>query len=296
MVAADLYLKGLPALSLSMITFKAILDGLIAGGTGAFVVYPIDLIKTRLQHQDQNNPEYDGPIDCVKTIVREEGVGGIYKGIIPVMCSVGPEKGFRVVCYNALKENFLTSPFFAPIFAPLPWIVPCAVAGLIAGGAQVVVANPVEKIKIRMQLQSRGGASLSVRDVVQELGVNGLYQGSPVTIVRDVPSVGIFFAVYELLKYQLSGGGVEGLGFGQLMLSGLLAGIPAAALVTPMDVVKTRWQAVGGMDKYKDPMDVLQRSVQEEGMEVLMTGWGARVLRVSPQLAINLAMFEILGS
>ena len=77
------------------------------------------------------------------------------------------------------------------------------------------------------------------------------WQGSPVTVIRDVPSVGIFFAVYELMKHELSSGDVNGLGFGQLMLSGLLAGIPAAALVTPMDVVKTRWQADGGMEKYK---------------------------------------------
>ena len=71
------------------------------------------------------------------------------------------------------------------------------------------------------------------------------------TVLRDVPSVGIFFTVYEAMKFELSHGGADSLGFGQLILAGLLAGIPAAALVTPMDVVKTRWQAKGGMEKYK---------------------------------------------
>jgi hypothetical protein len=49
------------------------------------------------------------------------------------------------------------------------------------------------------------------------------------------------------------------------------------------------------MDKYKSPWDVLQRSVREEGYTVLMQGCLPRVLRVSPQLAINLAMFEFLS-
>jgi hypothetical protein len=40
----------------------------------------------------------------------------------------------------------------------------------------VVVANPVEKLKIRMQLQGEGGKSQGWREVVDELGIKGLYQ------------------------------------------------------------------------------------------------------------------------
>jgi solute carrier family 25 aspartate/glutamate transporter 12/13 len=61
-----------------------------------------------------------------------------------------------------------------------------------------------------------------------------------VTVLRDIPSVGIFFAVYELMKYSLSDGGAHSLAFVEVMLAGLVAGVPAAALVTPIDVVKTR--------------------------------------------------------
>jgi len=293
--ATDFYLKDLHSTSTALIVLKSIVDSLIAGACGAVVVYPIDLIKTRLQHQSSTNPAYANSTDCFQKIIKDEGVGGLYKGIIPVICTVGTEKGFRVCCYNQLKLTFLASGVFGIGSGPEIWLFPCALAGCIAGAAQVVVANPVEKLKIRMQLQGEGGKSQGWREVVDELGIKGLYQGFPVTVLRDIPSVGIFFAVYELMKYSLSDGGAHSLTFVEVMLAGLVAGVPAAALVTPIDVVKTRWQADGGMDKYKSPWDVLQRSVREEGYAVLMQGCLPRVLRVSPQLAINLAMFEFLS-
>jgi hypothetical protein len=102
--AADFYLKDLHSTSTSLIVLKSIVDSLIAGACGAVVVYPIDLIKTRLQHQSSTNPAYANSMDCFQKIIKDEGVGGLYKGIIPVICTVGTEKG---VCWCVFRCLYL---------------------------------------------------------------------------------------------------------------------------------------------------------------------------------------------
>nr|DAD46849.1 TPA_asm: hypothetical protein HUJ06_016786 [Nelumbo nucifera] len=53
---------------------------LVCALTGA-VTTPLDVIKTRLMVQGSSN-QYKGIIDCVQTIVREEGSQAFLEGIL----------------------------------------------------------------------------------------------------------------------------------------------------------------------------------------------------------------------
>lgn len=60
--------------------------GSIAGAFGATVVYPIDLVKTRMQNQRSNlvgQTLYTNSWDCAKKVVRHEGFRGLYSGLLP---------------------------------------------------------------------------------------------------------------------------------------------------------------------------------------------------------------------
>ncbi len=59
--------------------------------------------------------------------------------------------------------------------------------------------------------------------------------------MRDIPFSGIYFPTYAALKTAFAdeNGKTSAL---NLLLAGSIAGIPAAALVTPADVIKTRLQ------------------------------------------------------
>lgn len=51
--------------------------------TGATAVYPIDLVKTRLQNQRGSlagEIMYKNSVDCFKKVVRNEGFFGLYRG------------------------------------------------------------------------------------------------------------------------------------------------------------------------------------------------------------------------
>ena len=83
---------------------------------------------------------------------------------------------------------------------------------------------------------------------------------------------------------------------GSLFASAFIAGVPAAALVTPADVIKTRLQvaARAGQTTYNGVIDCFRKILKEEGPLALWKGTAARVCRSSPQFAVTLLTYEIL--
>lgn len=105
----------------------------------------------------------------------------------------------------------------------------------------VVATNPMEIVKIRMQMQALLPAAerQSTVQVVKGLGLKGLYQGTAATLSRDVPFSILFFPGYANLKASMAD--EKG---NNTMVSNLVAGVTAGAMasgaVTPTDVIKTR--------------------------------------------------------
>jgi solute carrier family 25 aspartate/glutamate transporter 12/13 len=74
--------------------------GSVAGAIGATTVYPIDLVKTRMQNQrigsHVGEVMYKNSVDCFKKVIRHEGVKGLYRGLAPQLVGVAPEKAIKL--------------------------------------------------------------------------------------------------------------------------------------------------------------------------------------------------------
>jgi solute carrier family 25 aspartate/glutamate transporter 12/13 len=84
--------------------------GSMAGAFGAFMVYPIDLVKTRMQNQRGADPGqrlYNNSIDCFRKVIRNEGFRGLYSGVLPQLVGVAPEKAIKLTV-NDLVRNWFT--------------------------------------------------------------------------------------------------------------------------------------------------------------------------------------------
>lgn len=72
---------------------------------GATAVYPIDLVKTRMQNQRTGSfigeLMYRNSFDCFKKVVRHEGVFGLYRGLVPQLMGVAPEKAIKLTVKHA---------------------------------------------------------------------------------------------------------------------------------------------------------------------------------------------------
>ena len=163
--------------------------------------------------------------------------------------------------------------------------------------------NPLEIVKIRLQVQGEvaktveGVPRRSAMWIVKNLGLVGLYKGASACLLRDIPFSAIYFPSYNHLKRDFFGESqTKKLGIVQLLTAGAIAGMPAAYLTTPCDVIKTRLQveARKGETKYTSLRQCARSIWQEEGFRAFFKGGPARVLRSSPQFGFTLAGYEVL--
>lgn len=166
-----------------------------------------------------------------------------------------------------------------------------------------VFTNPLEIVKIRLQVQGeavkKGGDKRSAMWIIRNLGLVGLYKGATACLARDVPFSAIYFPTYSHLKKDLFGESpTKKMGVLQLLTAGAIAGMPAAYLTTPFDVIKTRLQveARKGETTYNGLTHAAKTIYKEEGFRAFFKGGPARILRSSPQFAFTLAAYEVLQS
>ncbi|XP_060691334.1 protein kinase, cAMP-dependent, regulatory, type II, alpha A isoform X2 [Hemiscyllium ocellatum] len=183
-----------------------------AGGFGGmclvFTGHPLDTIKVRLQTQPKplpgQAPMFKGTIDCFyKTLVRE-GVRGLYKGMAAPIIGVAP---MFAVCFFGFGlgkklqqkniEDVLTYP---QLFA----------AGMLSGVFTTVIMAPGERIKCLLQIQAATGEKKyagpldCAKQIYKASGIRGIYKGTVLTLMRDVPASGMYFMTYEWLKHTLT--------------------------------------------------------------------------------------------
>jgi solute carrier family 25 phosphate transporter 23/24/25/41 len=80
--------------------------GAFSGAFGASLVYPLNLLRTRLQAQGTvlHPPTYDGIWDVAQKTVKNEGVKGLFKGITPNLLKVVPAVSITYVVYENAKK------------------------------------------------------------------------------------------------------------------------------------------------------------------------------------------------
>lgn len=80
--------------------------GAFSGAFGASVVYPINLLRTRLQLQGtvHHPARYTGVVDCFQKTVSKEGYRGLFKGITPNLLKVVPAVSITYVAYENAKK------------------------------------------------------------------------------------------------------------------------------------------------------------------------------------------------
>ncbi|KAI9184470.1 hypothetical protein H9P43_003523 [Blastocladiella emersonii ATCC 22665] len=263
-------------------------SGSIAGIIGTSIIYPIDMVKTRLQ--SGSGAQYKGIVDCFRTIVRTEGTRGLYRGITANLIGITPEKAIKLAV-NDLAREALAAPGTHPDHLPIHL---GALAGATAGTCQVVATCPMEVIKIQMQLAALntppGQAAPSLMQVVRNLGLRGMYKGTAATLMRDVPFSILFFPSHAFFK-SLCEDENGHVGFGSVFGSGILAGWLAAGAVTPADVIKTRLQASGS--PYTGIRHCFTDIVKTEGASALFKGILPRCMIVSPLFGITLLVYEL---
>ncbi|KAI9012942.1 mitochondrial carrier domain-containing protein [Gaertneriomyces semiglobifer] len=181
------------------------LTGAIAGAATATLTNPIWVINTR-QVVKKDTLDEDGKpvlkkqttIQTALKILREEGPGGFFQGILPALILViNPVIQFTV--FERLKAWMLKRK---PALGGIDFFLLGAISKL----AATSITYPYIVVKSRMQLKQTGDASQRYNSVVDGLkkiisaeGVKGLYKGIEAKLVQSVLASAFTFAFKEEL-------------------------------------------------------------------------------------------------
>ncbi|KAJ8410552.1 hypothetical protein AAFF_G00194560 [Aldrovandia affinis] len=278
------------------------LKNFVAGGVGGacllFAGHPLDTIKVRLQTQPRASRSqyvlYTGTYDCLRKTLLKEGVLGLYKGMAAPLVGVAPMMAISFFGFG-LGKQLLQPDHSTPVTYPQIYL-----AGMLAGVFTTVIVTPGERIKCLLQVQSSSGQLKYVGpldcavQLYKEQGIRSVYKGTVLTLIRDVPSSGLYFLTYEYMKNCLTpeGQSVNQLSTPRILLAGGLAGIMNWVVALPPDVLKSNFQtAVEG--RYKGLRHVVMELIQEEGTRALYKGFSAVMLRAFPANAACFLGFEV---
>ena len=217
---------------------------------------PFDYVKTQLQTREGRGL-YANAREAFTTIAVEDGPLALYRGVGVQVAGVAPEKALKLTVNDAARTAL------AATYGELTLVTEVA-AGVAAGTCQVLVTNPLEIVKVRLQTDRR---RLSVMETLREIGFVGLYQGAAACALRDASFSAILFPCYSHLKVVLPEtlGALELPSVVSLFCAGVLSAAPAALLTTPFDVIKTRLQVVDPVRRRTGPVDACRAIVEAEG-------------------------------
>ncbi|KAK9168304.1 hypothetical protein Syun_000444 [Stephania yunnanensis] len=184
------------------------------------------------------------------------------------------------------------------------------VAGGVAGAVSKTCTAPLARLTILFQVQGMHSdvATLSKASIwheasriVCEEGFKAFWKGNLVTIAHRLPYSSVSFYAYERYKNLLqSVPGLEshresiGADVCVRLLGGGFAGITAASVTYPLDLVRTRLAAQTNVTYYRGIWHALQTICRDESAFGLYKGLGATLLGVGPSIAISFSVYETL--
>jgi solute carrier family 25 (mitochondrial citrate transporter), member 1 len=164
--------------------------GILSGALEAsLVVTPQESIKTKLIELNS------GLIEGTKTIIKENGLKGLYKGAIPTIVKQSTNQGIRFMSFGIYK-NYMTDNNKIKL-SPLNALF----GGMFSGGISVILNNPIDVVKTRMQgLDSnKYKNTLDCFIKISKEGLKSFYRGAGARLLRVVPGQGIVFGSYETI-------------------------------------------------------------------------------------------------
>ncbi|KAM3422135.1 hypothetical protein BST61_g2506 [Cercospora zeina] len=172
--------------------------GAFAGIAEHSVMYPIDLLKTRMQVVNPTPAAvYTGIGNAIATISRAEGGMALWRGVSSVVVGAGPAHAVYFATYEVVKQAMGgNASGHHPIAA--------ASSGACATIASDAFMNPFDVIKQRMQLHGSTHRTIvdCARQVWRTEGIRAFYVSYPTTLAMTVPFTALQFTVYESLTKQ----------------------------------------------------------------------------------------------
>ncbi|XP_057673910.1 calcium-binding mitochondrial carrier protein SCaMC-3b isoform X2 [Corythoichthys intestinalis] len=183
------------------------LAGSLAGATAQTIIYPMEVLKTRLTLRTTG--QYSGMADCARQILKREGVRAFYRGYLPNTIGIIPYAGIDLAVYETLKNAWLQRYC---LNSADPGVLVLLGCGTVSSTCGQLASYPLALIRTRMQAQASTEYNPKLtmvgqfRYILSNEGVSGLYRGIAPNFLKVIPAVSISYVVYEHMKKFLGVG------------------------------------------------------------------------------------------
>jgi solute carrier family 25 citrate transporter 1 len=183
---------------------RTLWSALCGGGAGLAEALCWTAPNERLKILQQATAGSGGKSVPYMVLLQQLGVRGIYVGAVPTALRQATSAAVRFAIVDHVKELFRIASGAVEGEA-LPFYV-SFLAGGVGGALSVVLNNPIDVVKSRIQAGYGGGSARCLRDIVREKGLTALGAGLSARVPRLFVSQAIQFAVADRLIAELMSG------------------------------------------------------------------------------------------
>ncbi|CAA0832082.1 Mitochondrial substrate carrier family protein [Striga hermonthica] len=261
----------------------------VASATG--VTHPLDVLKVRLQMQlvGQRGPLI-GMGKLSMQVVKNEGLKSLYLGLTPSL--------IRSVLYGGLRLGlYEPSKYVCELAFESTNVLMKIASGAFSGAFATALTNPVEVLKVRLQMNMKMGGG-SVQELVRissDEGIGALWKGVGPAMARAAILTASQLATYDESKRVLTRWTSLEEGFYMHLCASTIAGTISTIMTTPIDMVKTRLmmqRESKRVGSYKSGLHCAYKVLQTEGPRGLYKGGFAIFARLGPQTMITFIVCE----
>ncbi|KND01197.1 uncharacterized protein SPPG_04287 [Spizellomyces punctatus DAOM BR117] len=169
---------------------------LLSGGAArvavGYILMPITVIKVRYESNFYN---YTSIWQASRSILKEEGIGGLFRGFGATAMRDAPYAGLYVLFYENCKKILGGLTGGSASLMPVVHMS----SGIVSGIAATVVTNPFDVVKTRMQLKPSDYSTMfqSARKIAREERAIGFFSGMLPRLLRKTVSSAITWTIYE---------------------------------------------------------------------------------------------------
>lgn len=263
------------------------------------ITHPLDTLKVYMQVNEKSlqlGGRPPGMYQTALSVVRTQGVSGLYKGLSAALMRQATYSTTRFAVYDAFK-SYLDEGGKRPLKTYEKFG-----SAMFAGAVGGFVGNPMDVANVRMQADAKlpEGKRRAYRHVFDALrrmvtdeGFFTLYKGLLPNIQRGMLMTMGQLATYDEIKQQLltKTNGLFKDNFFTYALSSTLAGGVATLMTQPVDVVKTRMM-MAAPGRYSGTLHCMRDTVRSEGMLALYKGVVPSFTRLGPHTVLTFVFLE----